>query len=255
MQAQACNTHLSLQDGSSHRPLHKGNRPFWWQGEECPSISLRVGPRAASPRLKPAGIRTRAAETEAWGRGPAWPARAPDVPGARAPAGVGTARGAGKHVWLAAAATHHDEPRPWRASSAWRREAQGQGPVRAGQAGSARPRRRAPSAGARHAGHSHHLQHERAQVRGGSLQPAQRIRRRPVWAGKGMALGRLAGLKPPGEAGRPAASTRMRERRRGGVAARVAPPPARWVVGPCRAASWKCSRPALLFFSSTAAPT
>lgn len=53
-------------------------------------------------------------------------------------------------------------------------EAAAQGALR-GSEGQAAPRQRA-AAGGRHARHPHHLQHERAQVRGGGLQPARRVR-------------------------------------------------------------------------------
>lgn len=103
------------------------------------------------------------------------------------PARAGWSRGKTRFS-LSTAATHHGEPRP-AAPPAWRREAQGQGSVLAGQACSALRWRRAPAVGTRAEGHSHHLQHERAQVHRRSLHPAQRVRRQLVWAGKGTGRG------------------------------------------------------------------
>ena len=54
----------------------------------------------------------------------------------------------------------------------------------AGQGGAALRRRWATAAGTRATGPTHYLQHEPAQVRGGGLQSAQRIRLRRVRAGK-----------------------------------------------------------------------
>lgn len=85
---------------------------------------------------------------------------------------------------LALVLTHRGGPRP-AASSVERWKAQRESSVCAGQAGAALRRRWATAAGTRATGHSHYLQHERAQVRGGGLQSAQRIRRRHVRAGKG----------------------------------------------------------------------
>lgn len=74
-------------------------------------------------------------------------------------------------------------------------EAAAQGALRGGGgAGQAAPRRRA-AAGGRHARHPHHLQHERAQVRGGGLQPPRRVRgpalraRAGAWGRPGRSLG------------------------------------------------------------------
>ncbi|XP_063510645.1 THUMP domain-containing protein 1 isoform X1 [Pongo pygmaeus] len=94
-----------------------------------------------------------------------------------------TPTAAEKRFSFLSACAHHGGPCP-ADFSAWRREAQRQGSVCAGQARSALRRWWAPSARARATGHPHHLQYERAQVRGGGLQPAQRIRRRHVWARK-----------------------------------------------------------------------
>uniref|UniRef100_A0A7N9CXD0 THUMP domain-containing protein 1 n=1 Tax=Macaca fascicularis TaxID=9541 RepID=A0A7N9CXD0_MACFA len=94
-----------------------------------------------------------------------------------------TPTAAKKRFSFLSACAHDGGPRPVD-YAAWRREAQRQGSVCAGQARSALRRWRAPSARARATGHPHHLQHERAQVRGRGLQPAQRIRRRHVWARK-----------------------------------------------------------------------
>uniref|UniRef100_A0A7M4EF71 THUMP domain-containing protein 1 n=1 Tax=Crocodylus porosus TaxID=8502 RepID=A0A7M4EF71_CROPO len=79
---------------------------------------------------------------------------------------------------------HRPAPRGGGTWPGWRRhhggpgqEAAAQGAVRAGPSSEAGPRRGAAAAGAGHAGHPHHVQHERAQVRGGGLQPAGRVRR------------------------------------------------------------------------------
>lgn len=87
-------------------------------------------------------------------------------------------------------------------------EAAAQGTLRGGgRPGQAAPRRRA-AAGGRHARHPHHLQHERAQVRGGGLQPARRVRG-PALRARAGACGRAGGARG-GLAGRGGRTPRPR---------------------------------------------
>lgn len=211
-----------------------GNPSFRGEG----GAEARAG-TGRHPAHRAAGFRTSAtgSSLEAGLRGTfARPGEAP------APAG-GSAPPRRSSALLAGALRAHGEPGA--ASPARRRKAQGEGAVCAGQARPARRRRGPAAAGARAAGRPHYLQHERAQVRGGSLQPAQRVWRRPVRAGEGRACAG-ATVRLLNQAGRPPsdACASPAPAREGRGLSRPAPSPCP-VAEPCGALGGKCGLRAL----------